>query len=166
MQLGIFAKTFLVPSRLRCSPKQRLRDMVLFSTIWLAPPSIASSGHHGGAASGLRAASAASGVAINAISATANLIHPDRAQRERGLKSSRPSCGMQKRWGDAVTLCSGTRDATDPWRWHQDNASPQAWADLCASLERLLPVADETGVSLGLNRNMPTSLQMQRRQRN
>ncbi len=49
-----------------------------------------------------------------------------------------------------ITLCTGTRDAEDQWRGHPDNASPEAWRDLLASMERALAIADRYDVDLGV----------------
>jgi sugar phosphate isomerase/epimerase len=49
-----------------------------------------------------------------------------------------------------VTLCTGTRDAHDPWRWHADNSTPEAWQDLLASMETLIASAEANGIDLGI----------------
>jgi sugar phosphate isomerase/epimerase len=49
-----------------------------------------------------------------------------------------------------ITLCTGTRDPEDMWRWHPDNATPAARQDLLASLSAALAIADETDIVLGI----------------
>ncbi len=49
-----------------------------------------------------------------------------------------------------VTLCTGSRDATNMWHAHPDNASPEAWADLRAELDWALEAAEKAGVSLAI----------------
>ena len=49
-----------------------------------------------------------------------------------------------------VTLCTGTRDPEDQWRWHPDNAAPEAWADLLAEMEKALAIAERHDVALGI----------------
>ena len=49
-----------------------------------------------------------------------------------------------------VTLCTGSRDATNMWHAHPDNASAEAWADLRAELDWALEAAEKAGVSLAI----------------
>lgn len=91
------------------------------------------------------------GFVMTSISATFNAIHPDLERRE--LDTVR-ACRIIERCRDMgtslVTLCTGTRDPHDMWRRHPDNHKPDAWQDLLATLSRLLPVAERSGVVLGL----------------
>lgn len=89
------------------------------------------------------------GIVMSAISGTFNMIHPDRAlvaanvQRLKTLAFACRALGTQ-----VITICTGTRDAHDMWRWHPDNASPAAWASLLDTLDQALPIAAEAGVCL------------------
>jgi sugar phosphate isomerase/epimerase len=47
-----------------------------------------------------------------------------------------------------ITLCTGTRDPASMWRRHPENDSPQAWADLQASMREAARIAEEHGVTL------------------
>ena len=62
-----------------------------------------------------------------AVSGTFNMIHPARAKRRERLQRLgvlASSCG---RLGTSViTLCTGTRDPDDMWRYHLENDSPGA----------------------------------------
>jgi len=86
-----------------------------------------------------------------AISATYNVIDPDRQQRY--LLTQR-ACGLIERARDLgtnfVTLCTGTRDAENMWQAHPDNDSPEAWREMIATLEKLIPAAEAHGVTLGI----------------
>lgn len=99
----------------------------------------------------IRAASAASGVQIAAVSGTFNMIDPDPALRAGGLRrfaaliAAAPAMGTQ-----LVTLCTGTRHLGDMWRAHPDNATPEAWRDLIASMETAVTVAEANDVDLGI----------------
>lgn len=99
----------------------------------------------------IRQAFADRGVRIWGLSASYNTIHPDAALRSR-LTSD--AAALIARAGEAgataVTLCTGTRDPQDMWRWHPGNDDPQAWLDLRATLDRLLPAAASAGVRLGI----------------
>jgi sugar phosphate isomerase/epimerase len=49
-----------------------------------------------------------------------------------------------------VTLCTGTRDATDMWKVHPDNGTPEAWVALRAELDFALELAERHGIALGV----------------
>lgn len=42
-----------------------------------------------------------------------------------------------------ITLCTGTRDPDDMWRWHPDNSTPEAWRDVRAALVILHGLAED-----------------------
>jgi len=49
-----------------------------------------------------------------------------------------------------LTLCTGSRDAEDQWRFHSENASAASWATLVESMEGALLAAEEFEVELGI----------------
>jgi sugar phosphate isomerase/epimerase len=49
-----------------------------------------------------------------------------------------------------VTLCTGSRNATDMWKSHPDNGSPEAWLALRGELDFALELAERHGVALGV----------------
>jgi sugar phosphate isomerase/epimerase len=152
MQLGVFAKTFpgadpdtvlaavanagfgVAQYNLACSGLDPLPDAI--------PPDVTTA---------IRAATTASGVEIAAVSGTFNMIHPDPAVRADGLRrlavliAAAPAMGTR-----LVTLCTGTRDPGDMWRAHPDNATPEAWRELVASMATALDAAEANGVDLGI----------------
>lgn len=89
------------------------------------------------------------GIEIAAVNGTFNMI--DEAALEENLrrfeqiaKACRPlGCGI-------VTLCTGSRHPESMWRFHRDTASPGAWKALIAATRRLLPIAREYGLLLGV----------------
>ncbi len=86
---------------------------------------------------------------ITAVSGTFNMIHPDPGKRRDGLRRLGILAGTCRRLGTSViTLCTGTRDPEDMWRYHPDNATPGAWRDLLASMERAIRVAEEHEITL------------------
>ena len=96
-------------------------------------------------------ASRQAGVAIAAVSATYNMIHPDVKIREQGMKRLGVIMAAAKPMGTSmVTLCTGTRDPHDQWRKHPDNQTPEAWADLLREMEKAIALAEEFGVDLGI----------------
>lgn len=93
----------------------------------------------------------AAGVGVWGLSGTFNAIDPDEARRAAttadcvALIRHAPDLGAE-----VVTLCTGTRDATDMWRPHPDNVTRAAWRDLRATLDTLLMAASDAGVLLGI----------------
>lgn len=97
----------------------------------------------------IRKASAERNLTMAAVSGTFNMIHPNVEVRRDGLRRLSVLAGACERLGTSVvTLCTGTRDAGDMWRRHPDNASPEAWRDLLASMGKALEIAEERGVVL------------------
>lgn len=150
--LGIFAKTFQRPSvlavleavketgfpatqfNMSCAGLDPLPDSV--------PAEIVEA---------VRAALAASSVEPAALSGTYNMIHPDKGFRnQKRAKIVKLIAAAPKMGFSLVTLCTGTRDADDPWRAHRDNDGGEAWADLIGELELILPAAENAGVTLGI----------------
>lgn len=90
-------------------------------------------------------------VRIGSVSATYNLIDPDRARRRRdtdrgiGVIRHAPLLGA-----DLVSLCTGTRNPDNMWAGHPDNASPGAWDEFRETLAELIDAAREAGVTLGV----------------
>ena len=96
-------------------------------------------------------ASAATGVAIAAVSGTYNMIHPDarvRADGQRRLEVLAARCADLST--GLITLCTGTRDLVDQWKRHPDNDTTAAWDDLRAAMETALSIADRHDVDLGI----------------
>ncbi len=90
-------------------------------------------------------------VAVWSLSATFNAIDPDVLARKRSITAAKQVIDVAKDTGaQVVTLCSGTRDPVDMWRAHPDNGTLQAWQDLRATLDELLPSAAAAGVRLGI----------------
>src|ERR687890_73784 len=150
MRLGIFAKTFA-----RSSPEG-------------AFDALASYGLHGtqfnmsvarlpsmpdeidpDLAERVMKAAADRNIVLVAVSGTFNMIHPDGGVRRDGLCRLGVLAGACERLGTStVTLCTGTRDPEDMWRRHPDNARPEAWRDLLATMQEALETAEEHSVSL------------------
>ena len=102
-------------------------------------------------AADVAAAARRHGVAIAAISATYNMIHPDTAVRAAGFAALSCIVAAAQAMGTRlVTLCTGTRDPHDQWRHHPDNASAEAWRDLLSEMARAAELAEAYGVDLGI----------------
>jgi sugar phosphate isomerase/epimerase len=150
MRLGVFARTFA-----RSSPEGVFDALVGYglretqfnmSVAGLSPlpeeiaPALADR---------VKAAAAERQIALVAVSGTFNMIHPHKEVRRDGLRRLGVLAGACDRLGTStITLCTGTRDPKDMWRRHQDNARPEAWRDLLATMQKALETAEEHGVTL------------------
>lgn len=152
MQLGIFAKTFAAQGAFASltAAREAGYETVQFNLAVLGgasmPEAIAPA-----TSAEIADAGARSGVALAAVSGTYNMIHPDKQQRDDGfarlatLIRAAPSMGIPM-----VSLCTGTRHATDQWAHHPDNARADAWRDLTVEMERAVAIAEECKVDLGV----------------
>jgi sugar phosphate isomerase/epimerase len=152
MQLGIFAKTFAAQGALPSlnAAREAGYATVQFNMAVLGgasmPPSIAPT-----TCTEIADAAAKSGVTITAVSGTYNMIHPDKKQRDGGFARLAAMIRAAPFMGSRmVSLCTGTRHATDQWAHHPDNARPDAWRDLIIEMERAVTVAEECNVDLGI----------------
>ena len=152
MRLGIFAKTFpgsdprTVLSAARKAGFAAVQYNMACSGLAPMPDGIPVE-----AVAAIAEASRAEEVAIAAVSGTYNMIHPDRAVREKGLHRLSLLIDNAAAMGtNLVTLCTGTRDAEDQWRHHPDNGTPAAWADLLEEMSKACALAEAKGVKLGI----------------
>jgi sugar phosphate isomerase/epimerase len=152
MRIGIFAKTFpgSDAAAVLGAAAAAGYDAVQFNLACLGLPSMPDATPDG-AAEGVAREAARLGLAIAALSGTFNMIHPDHAQREAGLRRLDVVCAAARAMGaPLVTLCTGTRDPGDMWRRHPGNADPEAWRELLQSMERAIAIAERRGVLLGV----------------
>ncbi len=152
MQLGIFAKTFDGRSAAEVLPQVKVAGFVTAqynmacSGLGSLPDEI-----NDAVVAEIRQAVNQSVVSLCALSATYNMIHPDPSVREKGHGHLRILAKTASQLSiPLLTLCTGTRDPLDQWRWHPGNDSPEAWRDLLQSMERAITIADEFGVDLGI----------------
>ena len=91
------------------------------------------------------------GMKMAALSATFNAIDPNEPfRREQTHRAGELIRHCRLLGTEVVSLCTGTRDVDDMWRYHPENSSPTAWSDLIDTLEQLLPVAEAERVVLGI----------------
>ena len=152
MQLGIFAKTF--PGTDPTAVLTAVRDAGFatsqFNMACCGLPSLPDE-IDAATLEAIRAAQDGTGVVNIAMSGTFNMIHPDPGVRATGLRRLRVLAGASQALGiRIVTLCTGTRDEDDQWRHHPDNATPEAWHDLLASMEAAVEIAERHEVVLGI----------------
>ena len=150
MRLGIFARTFSRPTveGVFDAVREHQLDCVQFNMACAGlptlPDDIAPS-----LAIRIHEASMSRGTEIAAVSGTYNMAHPDPEVRQAGLRRLRTLASACHGMGTSViTLCTGTRDPENMWRWHPENASSRAWSDLLSSMEAALRIAEEEQVTL------------------
>jgi sugar phosphate isomerase/epimerase len=152
MQLGIFAKTF---------PGKTAREVlgaVKAAGFQSAQYNLACSGLTSmadevpeTATAEIATAVKETGIELVALSATWNMAHPEKAVRQKGLRQLRVMAPVARALNiPLITLCTGTRDTEDQWRHHPDNTTPAAWADMRETMAEALLIAEQAGVSLGV----------------
>lgn len=150
MEIGIFTKTFARPTlgavldavagygvhavqfNMSCAGVEEMPDVI-------DPALIAT----------IRQEMTARGITMSAISGTFNMIHPDIAERQAGLRRLRTLAAACQGLGTSViTLCTGTRNTESMWRSHPDNGTEAAWRDLVVSMHATAVIAEEYGVTM------------------
>ena len=150
MRLGIFARTFARPQLegVFDAVKEHQLDCVQFNLACAGLPTLPDT-LAPSLAIRIREASMSRSIEIAAVSGTYNMIHPDRKVRQAGVRRLRTLASACHAMGTSViTLCTGTRDPENMWRWHPENASSQAWSDLLSSMEAAVRIAEEEQVTL------------------
>src|SRR5947209_3095789 len=152
MQLGIFAKTFegktpsIVLSAARQAGYETVQYNMACSGLSSLPLAISEE-----TAEAVGTASFETGLSLAAVSATYNMIHPDQSEREKGRRSFEAIASVANRMGTRLlTLCTGSCDPHDQWRYHPDNDTPAAWEEMCREFRLLLTIADRADVLLGV----------------
>jgi sugar phosphate isomerase/epimerase len=152
MQLGIFAKTFQRPTLAQTldAVVEHGFDCIQFNFACVGLPSMPEQiapeiAEHIAREMSLR------GISLAAVSGTFNMIHPDPAKRQDGLRRLAAMAQVCRLLNTStITLCTGSRDPENMWRSHPLNRSPEAWRDLIASLSTALEMTEATGVTFGI----------------
>jgi sugar phosphate isomerase/epimerase len=153
MQLGIFAKTFDRPDVASCL--QAVADAGIpatqFNLSVAGLPTIPDEPVPDDVVDAIRVAADQAGITLAAISGTFNAAHPDPAHRQTYLAGFPHLCAVARDLEiGLITLSSGTRDTDDMWRWHPDNTTPQAWADSRTTLQALVVLAEDYGLTFAV----------------
>jgi len=91
------------------------------------------------------------GLKMSALSGTFNMTHPDKKQRELGMKRLDLLINKAAEMGtDMITLCTGSFDPENMWRFHPENNSKTAWKMLCETMEQAISMAENAGIYLGI----------------
>lgn len=151
-RLGIFARTFRRDDAAEVAEAVRTAGYALghWNFAALGLPTLAG-GIPRSTFLAVRTAFDAAGIGIPSVSCTYNVVHPDKGRRKQQTDEARRLISRSGLLGaEVVTLCTGTRDSDDMWRAHPANSAPDAWKDLRATIEELLPAAEDAGVVLGI----------------
>jgi sugar phosphate isomerase/epimerase len=93
----------------------------------------------------------ARGIRLAALSGTYNMAHPDARVRKASRAGFQNVVSAAREMGaPIVSLCTGSRDPHDMWKFHPENDSDEAWKDLRSELEFALRVAQEAGIRLAI----------------
>jgi len=88
-------------------------------------------------------------VELSAISGTFNMGNPDPEFRRNNLLKFEILCEVAALLRiPVITLCTGTRDRDNMWKWHPDNDSKTAWDDMVHTIESALVAAEKFGLVL------------------
>jgi sugar phosphate isomerase/epimerase len=152
MRLGVFARTFPgaspdhVLGRAAAAGYEGVHYNMACSGLPSLPEEIPDT-----VVAALRAAVASTRMALYGVSATYNMIHPDPVVRARGRESLRVIASRAGSMGiGLVTLCSGTCDPNDQWRYHPGNDEAPAWRTLLQEMTAAIQIAEDADVDLGL----------------
>jgi sugar phosphate isomerase/epimerase len=103
---------------------------------------------------------------LAALSGTYNMIDPDPQARELGAEGLNRVIALAPRLSASiVTLCTGSRDPSSMWQKHPDNDTPEAWADLLVQMEAAVRVAEDFGVTLGVEPEVGNTINSVRKAR-
>jgi sugar phosphate isomerase/epimerase len=89
------------------------------------------------------------GLTMAAISGTFNMVDPNSSRLEHNLHRLDVLAGAC-RWLDTriITLCTGSLDAHDMWKWHPDNSRKSTWERLVETMRAAVAIADRYEVTL------------------
>jgi sugar phosphate isomerase/epimerase len=95
------------------------------------------------------------GMTMAAISGTFNLCDPDESRLKDNLQRL-DGLAVSCRWLDTriITVCTGTRDANDMWKWHPENVRRSSWETLVQSMRQAVQIADRNEVTLAFEPEM------------
>jgi sugar phosphate isomerase/epimerase len=152
MELGIFSRTYQLPGidRIFAQAAQDGFQAIQFNFSSAGLASLPKDWPET-AVMGVMAGAKESRLSICAVSGTYNMAHPDVSRRQAdriGFTNVVRSAQVMR--VPLVTLCTGTRHATDLWSAHPDNGSSEAWAAMRGELDFALDLAERHGVALGV----------------
>jgi sugar phosphate isomerase/epimerase len=152
MEMGIFAKTFSRKNVTEVCQAVQAHNIntVQFNMSCANLPTLPLK-YESDTLQNLENAISKTGIKVAAVSGTFNMIHPNTDERELGLLGlGNLACACEYLGTKVITLCTGSRDADNMWKFHPENNDPQAWVDLSRTMERALKIAEKYNVILGI----------------
>jgi sugar phosphate isomerase/epimerase len=150
MDLGIFAKTFPRPTleeTLDAVATHKLSH-IQFNMSCMGLPTLPDRLDEGSCV-WIAQALHERGLTMAAISGTFNMCDPSDSRLENNLRRLEVLAGAC-RWLDTriITLCTGTLDSHDMWKWHADNVRKSSWERLIQTMREAVKIADRHEVTL------------------
>ena len=89
------------------------------------------------------------GLTMAAISGTFNMVDPNASRLENNLRRLEVLADAC-RWLDTriITLCTGSIDSHDMWKWHPDNSRKRTWERLVETMRAAVAIADRHEVTV------------------
>jgi sugar phosphate isomerase/epimerase len=99
----------------------------------------------------VKTAFAEAGVMLWGLSVTYNIIDRDQERCEAHTRAAEHMIRLAPLLGvEAVTICTGSNDPTNMWKFHPDNARADSWVRALEVIRRLEAAARESGVLVGV----------------
>jgi sugar phosphate isomerase/epimerase len=90
-----------------------------------------------------------SGLSMAAISGTFNMVDPNASRVANNLRRLEVLAEACRSLGTGIiTLCTGSLDAHDMWKWHPENARKSTWERLVETMRAAVAIADRHEVIL------------------
>jgi len=150
MRIGIFAKTFAGESL------DAILDLVIQNDFETVQFNMACAGldslpgvYPGDILQSTKNSLSQHNLSVTAVSGSFNMVHPVVEEREAGLKKLCLMMENVKELGtNIITICTGSKDPGNMWKYHPGNNSKAAWSDLCKTMEKALAKAEEEKIVL------------------
>jgi sugar phosphate isomerase/epimerase len=150
MHLGIFAKTFPRPTLEETLDAVVAHGLthIQFNMSCLGLPTLPDRLDEGSCV-WIAQALHERGLTMAAISGTFNMSDPSDSRLQNNLRRLEVLASAC-RWLDVriITLCTGTCDSHDMWRWHIENVKRSTWERLVQTMSEAVKIADRHEVTL------------------
>lgn len=150
MDIGIYTRTFIRPTlaeALDCVAQHGIRQ-VQFNLATAGVPTMPDRLDRE-LVSLIRRELAARDITMASIAGTFNIIDPDLAKRQSGMRQLGLIAAACHDLGTSViTFSTGTRHPDNMWARHPDNDTPEAWADMLAAMTEATAIAEAHDVTI------------------
>lgn len=152
MDLGIFTRTWTNLSVSEAFKEMRKVNLhkTQFKMSCVGYPTIPSS-YENSVIDKIKEESKNNKVDILAISGTFNLVDPNEKRLHENIKHFKILCQIANELNvPIITLCTGTKDRENMWKFHQDNNTQQVWKEMCHNLKKIIKYAEKYNIILGI----------------